>query len=202
MRLRWRSYAKLTEKKCKRCGIVKPRSEFKMQDDRGYIDDHCLACYKPKENRLIRLPEYDGEPIDVEAFTDAYEMGLLTEWDGSRIEALSRVKHPVYGDGVVRCDDEGVALVVFRDEERWCLVDFLDVTKRGPRFVSADTLSKPPKLPVGGCLTCTRCKASKPVEKFGKDKQRVSGYSHYCRDCENARNRASYQKRKMGVAGG
>ena len=45
-----------------------------------------------------------------------------------------------------------------------------------------------------GLKVCSRCKASKPAEDFGKNTKYSDGLSHYCRDCSSLYSRETYMR--------
>lgn len=44
------------------------------------------------------------------------------------------------------------------------------------------------------CAKCGRCK---PLDAFGPDARKVNGRRSYCSECENAMNRARYQRLRL-----
>lgn len=44
---------------------------------------------------------------------------------------------------------------------------------------------------------CFRCKKSKPLNEFVKDNRRQNGLTNICKKCENLRNKARYEQKKI-----
>lgn len=60
--------------------------------------------------------------------------------------------------------------------------------------------SEPPRdqdeeTPVTTSKTCSRCKETKPVDQFGKNKSTPDGLSYYCKACQKARYREKAAKK-------
>lgn len=47
---------------------------------------------------------------------------------------------------------------------------------------------------------CSKCKETKPLTCFWKNKARKDGYQHYCTDCYNKIRKPSYLKRVYGIS--
>jgi len=46
---------------------------------------------------------------------------------------------------------------------------------------------------------CNHCKKEKDISEFHKNKHRIDGYSHYCKECVNKVDRKNYQKNKVKI---
>lgn len=112
----------------------------------------------------------------------------------NRIKNAHRRKNSCYKNVKVLIDKETFVKWFMENDFKGCSVDRIDKTKDysidNIQMIPLDENIRKDKVKArNGFCECYRCKQTKPLEFFAKDKRRKNGHSTVCKECDNARRR-------------